>query len=217
MYVIERSLRFMRGALTSYGPSILKKAVWDKEYSAGQWSFNDHTADDCVYSHLEKHTRNGSILDIGCGSGNTANELAANAYQTYLGVDISESALDMARRRTGQVGRTDKNSFAQGDFLYYVPPQRYDVILFRESMYLVPLGKVKETLDRYSKYLKDSGVFVVRICTTHKSKKKTRPTAMLRVMETEFDVIEKRQYGETGPTVIVFRPKVPARSKSRPV
>ncbi len=79
----------------------------------------------------------------------------------------------MARRRTEQAGRTEKNSFALGDFLYYLAPQRYDVILFRESMYLVPLGKVKETLDRYSKHLKDSGVLVVRICTIHKGKKKT--------------------------------------------
>ncbi len=85
MYILERSLRFMRGALTSYGPSILKKAVWDREYSAGQWSFNDNTADDCVYPHLEKYARNGSILDIGCGSGNTANELAVDRIPDLLG------------------------------------------------------------------------------------------------------------------------------------
>jgi hypothetical protein len=27
------------------------------------------------------------------------------------------------------------------------------------------------------------------------------------VMETEFDVVEKRQHGESGPTAIVFRPQ----------
>jgi hypothetical protein len=30
-------------------------------------------------------------------------------------------------------------------------------------------------------------------------------------MEAEFEVVEKSQYGELGPTVIVFRPKCPAR------
>jgi hypothetical protein len=36
---------------------------------------------------------------------------------------------------------------------------------------------------------------------------KKRPKMMMRVIETQFEVTEKRQYdGESGPTVIVFRP-----------
>jgi len=205
----------VRNALTSYGPSIIKKAVWDREYSAGQWHFNDDTAGDCVYPYLEKYAENGSILDLGCGSGNTANELASSAYCSYLGVDISEAALDKARRWSEGNGRADKNRFLHADFLGYVPTQQFDVILFRESMYLVPLGKVKVTLDRYSKHLKGGGVFVVRICTTEKGKTKHRPTAMVRAIEAGFDVVEKRQH-ESGPTVIVFRPRPFAGSKSIP-
>ena len=216
MYIVQRSLRFMRAAVASYGPSIIKKALWDREYLAGKWHFNDNTAGDCVYPHLEKHAANGSILDLGCGSGNTANELAFGAYCSYLGADISEAALDKARRRSEENGRADKNRFVHADFLEYVPSQQFDVILFRESMYLVPLGKVKATLDRYSKHLKEAGVFIVRICTTEKGKKKYRPAAMVHTIETGFDVIEKRQYAESGPTVIVFRPKASAASRSVP-
>jgi hypothetical protein len=82
------------------------------------------------------------------------------------------------------------------------------VILFRESMYHVPLSKVKATLDHYSKYLGDGGVFVVRMNTSDASgRRKYRLAATVGVMETEFDVVENCQYGEAGPTVIVFRPK----------
>jgi hypothetical protein len=85
------------------------------------------------------------------------------------------------------------------------------VILFRESMYHVPLSKVKATLDHYSKYLGDGGVFVVRMNTSDASgRRKYRLAATVGVMETAFDVVEKSQYGDTGPTVIVFRPKCPA-------
>ncbi len=212
MYIVDRSARFVRGFLLSYGPSNIKKRFWDKEYSEEKWAFAYNTVGDCVYDHLERHTRNGSILDIGCGSGNTATELAATAYQTYLGVDISEAALAKARKRIEECGRKDKNRFVCGDLLTYVPTGQFDLILFRESMYHVPLGKVKATLERYSEYLKDGGVFVVRLFASSAEradgKDKRRPAAMLGIMETEFDVLEKARYDVPGqPTVMVFRPK----------
>jgi len=211
MYIVDRTARFVRGFLLSYGPSNIKKRFWDKEYSEEKWAFAYNTVGDCVYAHLERYTTNGSILDIGCGSGNTATEMAP-IYQSYLGVDISEAALTKARWRSEECGRGKKNRFECGDFLTYVPTGRYDLILFRESMYHVPLGKVKPTLDRYSAYLKDAGVFVVRLyassCDRADGKDKYRPAAMLRDMETEFDVLEKVRYDVPGqPTVMVFRPK----------
>jgi SAM-dependent methyltransferase len=208
MYIIDRTLRFTRGFLLSYGPSPIKKVFWDQEFSSGKWNFIDDTAGDCVYSHVDRFAANKSVLDLGCGPGNTANEMAPG-YQKYLGVDISEEALAKGRRRTKANGRDAVNSFERGDFLSYVPPQKFDVILFREAMYHVPLGKVKETLDRYSKYLKDGGVFIVRMYTIDSKTRqsKNRPIAMLSVMEKEFDVIEKSHYEGPGATVIVFRPR----------
>jgi SAM-dependent methyltransferase len=212
MYIVDRSVRFVHSFLKAYGPTSIKKYFWDKEYSSERWAFAYNTVGDCVYPHLERHTANGSILDIGCGSGNTATEMAETSYRSYLGVDISEAALAKARRRSQECGRGEKNSFECGDFLTYVPTGQYDVILFRESMYHVPLSKVKETLDRYSVYLKDGGVFVVRLFASSgdrpNGKDKYRPAAMLGIMETEFNVLEKVRYDVPGrPTVMVFRPK----------
>lgn len=221
MKLVKTSLRKARAAIASYGPSTIKKALWDREYSAGNWNFNDDTLGDCVYPFLEKYAQKGSILDIGCGSGNTANEVELSAYSSYVGVDISEAALEKARKRSERNGRANKNIFVQADFLDYVPNQQFNVILFRESMYLVPMGEVKATLDRYSKYLKEDGVFVVRICTVEKGKIKQRPTAMVHAMETGFEVLEKvlgkNDHGELGPTVIVFRPRVSTASRRLPI
>jgi SAM-dependent methyltransferase len=180
--------------------------LWDQEFSGTHWDFIDDTAGDCVYAHLEKHLHYGSILDLGCGPGNTANELAGTAYTTYVGVDISEAALAKARKRTEENGRTAKNSFACSDFLDYRPAHQFDVILFRESMYHVPLGKVKPILDHFSKHLKNDGVFVVRMnISDGKGGVKPRLGAIVSVIEAGYDVVEKKQYGESGPTVIVFR------------
>lgn len=213
MQIIDRSVRFMRGVLLSYGPESMKRRVWDAEYTKNKWHFADNTSGDCVYVHLEKFSRGGDILDLGCGSGNTATEMANDAYKTYIGVDISEAALAKAAERSKECGREFKNSFACSDFLGYQPSGKFDVILFRESLYHVPLGKVKVVLDKYAPYLKSDGVLIVRLFAGSREnlKSKYRPTAMLSIVESEFDVIEKRQYTDPGlPTVIVFRPKQPS-------
>jgi 2-polyprenyl-3-methyl-5-hydroxy-6-metoxy-1,4-benzoquinol methylase len=216
MHMAQRTLTVMRGLLKRYGPSKIKMMLWDQEFSGTHWDFIDNTVGDCVYPHLEKHLKKGSILDLGCGPGNTANELAASAYTTYVGVDISEAALGKATRRTKENGRATKNSFACSDFLDYQPTQPFDVILFRESMYHVPVSKVKPILDHFSSYLKEDGVFIVRMNTLGPNgQPKSRLTAAVGIMEAEFDVVEKSQYGESGPTVIVFRPRLAAGKESR--
>jgi SAM-dependent methyltransferase len=212
MYIVERSLRFAESFLKAYGPTNIKKYFWEKEYSGDKWNFADDTADDCVYAHIEKFSLNGKILDMGCGSGNTANEMAITSYKSYLGVDISEAALAKADRRSRMNGRQEKNSFECGDIMHYVPKEGYDVILFRESMYHVPINKIKATLDRYSQYQNDGGVLIVRLFAASREvvigKDKPRPTAMLNLMENEFDVVEKGRYQVAGhPTVLVLRPK----------
>jgi SAM-dependent methyltransferase len=210
MYSTRSLYLKVNGFLKSYGPSKIKSILWDKEYSTDKWTFADDTAGDCLYSHLEKYAANGSILDLGCGSGNTANEVSSAAYRSYVGVDISETALRKATKRSRANGRGDKNRFVQGDFLSYVPTQRFDVILFRESMYHVPVGRVRAVLDRYARYLADSGVFIVRLNTTDGvvGTAKWRPTAMVGIIEQGFNVVEKGQYGgHSGPTVLVFCPQ----------
>ena len=210
MYIARRAIMFVQGFLTSYGPSSIKKLFWDRNFSGNKWDFIDDTVGDCIYPLLEKHAQNGDILDLGCGPGNTANELAASVYKSYVGVDISEAALAKAVKRTQKNGRADKNSFVRSDFLGYTPTQEFDIILFRESMYHVPYGQVLKILEKYSKYLKKSGVFIVRLYAgdIRTGKIKYRVTRKLDLIKREFNSAEVYQYDAPGtPTVLVFRPR----------
>jgi SAM-dependent methyltransferase len=210
MYIARRALVFVEGFLASYAPSFIKKRLWDRDFSVGKWDFIDNTAGDCVYGHLEKHSQGGDILDLGCGPGNTANELAPDAYRSYIGVDISEVALEKARKRTQENGRADKNSFVRSDFLGYAPTLDLDVILFRESLYHVPYGQVPSILEKYSKHLKKNGVFIVRLYAgdMQTGKIKNRVKRKLDLIKSEFDIVESCQYDKPGkPTVLVFRPR----------
>ena len=210
MYIVERTKIFLQGFLASYGPTSIKKRIWDQNFSSGKWDFIDDTAGDCVYPYLEKYAQNGTILDLGCGPGNTANELAADAYRTYIGVDISEAALAKAVKRTQENGRTEKNSFVCSDFLGYKPTQEFDIILFRESLYHVPYGQVKPILDKYSQHLKASGVFIVRLYAgdSRPGNIKRRVVRKMDLIKREFDVLESRRFETPAlPTVMVFRPR----------
>lgn len=199
MYIVSRTARFLRGALLSYGPRRVKRLIWNKEFTGTKWNFIDHTAGDCVYPPLEKYARNGSILDLGCGPGNTANELNETSYISYLGVDISEEALAKAVRRTTESGRAGKNRFATGDFLTYKPAGTFDVILFRESMYHVPIGMIKRVLNGYTRHLNERGVFIVRMHLTHENGEPVRrPAKMVEVIEAAFNVVERVHDTKTG-------------------
>lgn len=209
MYIVNRALTFARGALLSYGPSGLKKRIWDKEFSGAKWDFIDETADDCVYPFLEKYAHNGNILDLGCGPGNTANELSAKVYEHYIGVDISEAALAKAVKRSEENSRADKNGFVNADFMSYEPAERFDIILFRESLYHVPYGQVLPILNKFSKHLKTTGVFMVRLYTgdLQSGVLKRRVTEKLDLIKREFKILETGQFQSPGlPIVLVFRP-----------
>jgi SAM-dependent methyltransferase len=207
MYMLNRGARFVRGFLLSYGPKAIKRRLWDREFASGKWSFIDHTVGDCVYPTLEKFARKGRILDLGCGPGNTATELTCDSYNSYLGVDISEEALAKAAKRTESSGRAHKNRFAQADILSFTPEEQFDVILFRESMYHIPIGSILSVLDKYSQYLADRGVFIVRMYTMANGNPKHRPMKMIELIASSFDVMEEYQYSDSGAAVIVFRPR----------
>ena len=162
-----------------------------------------------MYPYLEKYANKGNILDLGCGPGNTANELSASVYRKYVGVDISEAALAKAVERSRKNGRAEKNSFINSDFLNYHPSQKFDIILFRESMYHIPYGQVLPILKKFSGNLKSAGVFIVRLYAgDHRPGViKPRVTAKLDLIKREYNIIESKQFDMPAlPNVLVFRP-----------
>ena len=200
MYLAQKIRNVSRGLIQRYGPESMKRVLWNSEFAGGRWSCLDDTSGDCVYPYVEKYARNGSVLDLGCGSGNTGVELNVAAYQQYVGVDISDAAIDQAKRRNEADQRADKNSYFQSDILSYVPTQQYDVVLLREVIYYIAPSKVKNMLERYANFLRPKGVFIVRTAETIGNAK-----PMMDIIENDFEVVEKYQSGRTGTAVIVFR------------
>ncbi len=196
--IFNKAIMILKALLKRWSSRDVKRLIWDKEFANGKWDYLDNTCEDVVYQYVEKYANNGDILDLGCGAGNTGNEINIDKYQHYTGVDISELAIQRAINRSKQLHRTSKNKYVSADFSTYVPKKQYNVLLFRESIYYVPIYRINKMLDLYSNHLKDTGVFIVRMCDAEKYKPITN------LIEKNYHIIEKYLIERTNGIIIVF-------------
>lgn len=195
---IKRAVRIR--AIKRWGSLAAKKSLWDEEFGSGQWNYLEQTTEDPIYPILEKYGRNGAILDMGCGSGNTANELDYAKFTSYTGTDLSEVAVQRAIERTRNNGREDKTEFRCAPIEDFSPEKAYDVILFRESIFYIPVRKIKAVLDRYASHLKSDGAFIVRMCDREKY------VSIVELINEHYDVLEQKLVEGAKDIIIVFGP-----------
>jgi trans-aconitate methyltransferase len=200
MHATQRVRNTVRGFLQSYGTPQMKRSLWNSEFARGRWDRPERPARDFAYAYVEAYAANGCILDLGCGAGHVASELDGTKYDHYMGVDVSDVALETARKAAEAVGRGSQNRFTQSDIATYVPAERYDVILFMESLYYIPWRRIPPVLDAYSNYLTSRGVFIVRMWT---GTDKYLP--LVELIEKHFDVLEKHSSADPKAVLIVFR------------
>ena len=106
---------------------------------------------------------NASILDVGCGSGTTFGMLGSG--YAYRGIDIAGEAIEACAGRFPEHTR----EFEVADFETYLL-ERYDAIVFNESLYYLNLSSLPALLDKCVCALKDErGLVVVSMSETVKS------------------------------------------------
>jgi cyclopropane-fatty-acyl-phospholipid synthase len=94
----------------------------DLQYSCAYFARPDMTLDEAQAAkkaHIASKLRlepGARVLDIGCGWGGMALELAGRYGARVLGVTLSEEQLAVARRRAGAAGLADRAQFALTDF-----------------------------------------------------------------------------------------------------
>jgi len=203
MLLAKKPWNVLRGLIQRYGTDSVKKTLWDAEFRRGRWDCLDRIPGEVRHPDVEKYANQGSILDLGCGPGSTGNELNEDSYQSYTGVDISESFIQVATQRTTEYGRSSKNNYVRSDMLTYVPTQMHDVILFGDSIYYIPINRILPMLRRYSAYLKNDGVFIANFYGGTGGRFSLIPA----MIESEFDVIDRQRSAPSEIRSAVFRPK----------
>lgn len=113
-------------------------------------------------SHLidHHHPDPGRIVELGCGTGTFAIELAQLGYGGLLSTDRSRAMLDVAERKARQAGAGVR--FEQIDFRNFRldPPADVLLLLYDGMNYLLDLDEVARLFASAHASLRDGGVFV---------------------------------------------------------
>lgn len=183
----------------------ISQAQWEKEYSRGAWDYLDRVgierARNAIIVNMFYSVYGGGaygslragnaryndrssnevdlILDVGCGLGTLSDYLHGPQRDAYLGVDLSQQAVEKARKiraspsmggQDGAAGGALKESqFQQSDALNFKPSpgKKYGTIVFNEMLYYVDHKKV---MKYYSQFLKTGGIMVISVWFNHKYK-----------------------------------------------
>jgi SAM-dependent methyltransferase len=169
-----------------FGSPRLRGWAFDQNYPKECWDRFDDTHSPKSAEVVEKYARKGRILDMGCGRGTLAYKLNPDSFESYLGVDVSPAAITMAQKRKSQ-----KINFEIGDLQRYKCREKYDVIVFEESLYYVPFF-VGRLLRRYAQCLRPGGLFVVTVAHPDQFR------GMIKIIRKNFQIVEDRLTSPSG-------------------
>lgn len=137
------------------------RAQWEEQYRSGHWSYLDSASEVARYmvivGYVQQFCRNPAVLDVGCGHGRLLELLQPYPYRSYLGIDHSVECVEQAKSPARRDAR-----FEQVDFEEFVPADRYDAIIFNESIYYAP--RPAALLRQYARALTSDGIMIVSMC-----------------------------------------------------
>jgi 2-polyprenyl-3-methyl-5-hydroxy-6-metoxy-1,4-benzoquinol methylase len=138
----------------------------EKRYATGRWNYLRDITESHRYSLIigcADFYRPGerSILDVGCGEGILQKRAD---YSRYVGVDMNAEAIRLAQARSN--ARTE---FVLAPAEKFNTEERFDVIVFNESLYYIP--NPLAVFTQYRQYLADDGIVVVCMFQTNLARK----------------------------------------------
>jgi 2-polyprenyl-3-methyl-5-hydroxy-6-metoxy-1,4-benzoquinol methylase len=113
-----------------------------------------------IRHHVEPPVR---VLDIGCSGGSLAG--AIDGLSHYTGTDVSDYAVAHAKRAApfpsrGRGGATIE--FIAADLRDFpLNERRWDVIVFNEVLYYLPVPEALDQIGRYAQALRPSGILCI--------------------------------------------------------
>lgn len=121
---------------------------------AASWA-NDHdTAVDysSIISKLKELRPRGTVIDIGCGSGQDAELLAPVDYE-YLGIDAAAGMVELARSRHPKLAFKQINLYQLSQLAL-----RFDVFWCNAVLLHIPRRRINEALQAISSVIKANGI-----------------------------------------------------------
>lgn len=141
---------------------------------------------DLVEAAVKRHAKSAphTLLDIGCGTGSHAIELAQRGY-AVTGVDLSQSMLDEAARKSAGLEAAQRPTWLCGDARDFDTGRTFElgIMMFAVVGYLTRNDDVLNGLRNIRRQLVQGALFVCDFWYGP-SVLTTRPTDRVRVLET---------------------------------
>ena len=155
------------------------------------------------------------IIELGCGQGHLAEHLLKKGYK-YLGIDISETAIQQALKKTGNLG---KSSFLLADItdLSQITDRSFDLAIDNQCFHMLVVDKHREKyLSELKRILKPEGK--VLFCENFQVDEFTKKIKNLEQFNRLFDEDEKGLTAYKahfdGKIKIIDLPRLPARANN---
>jgi len=162
------------------------RQAWNREYDLGRWcceARSPHTANRVV-----ELCKGGRLIEFGCGTGSLLSLLPPGTYSEYIGVDISDVAIQSARQKAVELGLT-MCRFEQGDMSSWPGSPFATLILIEECLYYLKPVQIKSFLMKCCSSLAPDGAILVIVHSARKHKK------TLEVCQIVCEVINRRVIG----------------------
>lgn len=154
---------------------------YDNFYAQKDYNAEAQIAIDAAIRYQKKLPN--SILDVGCGTGGHAIELALKGF-SVTGVDLSQSMLDCAQIKADAKGVSKEINLIQGDIRNFETGSKYDlaIMMFAVIGYLTSNSDVVEGLRNIRNHLNEHALLVCDFWYGP-SVLSVRPTDKFRVLD----------------------------------
>jgi SAM-dependent methyltransferase len=129
--------------------------LYDETFATAYTSAEERSAIDMFAAELRTLDAVGPVVDVGCGTGHQANDLAARGFRV-IGADPSGAMLGHARRRFPTLELVQDDALLRG-----VPAEAFSGVLARYSLIHVPPAQLGAVLSSWSRRLRPGGVVLV--------------------------------------------------------
>ncbi len=170
----------LAGRLLPYTPLDIPPEQWERQYADGHWQRLEHIHELPRYGAVAAYCREAApgpaVLDIGCGEGLLLRHLTADHETHYLGIDISVTAIEAARRRYRQA------TFLTTNVQQYQSGERFDAIVFNECIYC--FSDPVALLTHFTGMLTNHGIIVVSCYDSPRTRKVWKQLQRFNALDT---------------------------------
>lgn len=140
----------------------MNEPFWEKSYKDDNVTTFGIKPNPTIEERWSMFTKNGAVLDVGCGEGKNAIFLAQKGFVVDA-FDISESGIEKLKRLALK-NRVKVNAWVQ-DLCHYNFEKEYDVVTSHGTLHFVSKQEWKNFISKAKKKTKNGGIHIMQIFT----------------------------------------------------